>query len=53
MTRSARTGFILGWRDNELVAYARILKSEEEFDPVVIGRVIISGRARGESWAIS
>ena len=34
---------ILGWRDNELVAYARILKSEEEFDPVVIGRVIISG----------
>ena len=39
---------ILGWRDNELVAYARILKSEEEFDPVVIGRVIISGRARGE-----
>lgn len=39
---------ILGWRDNELVAYARILKSEEDFDPVVIGRVIISGRARGE-----
>ena len=30
------------------MAYARILKSEEEFDPVVIGRVIISGRARGE-----
>lgn len=39
---------ILGWRDNELVAYTRILKSEEDFDPVVIGRVIISGSARGE-----
>ena len=39
---------ILGWRDGKLVAYARILKSEEDFDPVVIGRVIISGRARGE-----
>ena len=34
--------------DNELVAYARILKSEEDFDPVVIGRVIISGSVRGE-----
>lgn len=39
---------ILGWRENELVAYARILKSEDEFEPVVIGRVIISGKARGE-----
>ena len=39
---------ILGWRDNELVAYARILKSEDDFEPVVIGRVIISGKARGE-----
>ena len=39
---------ILGWKNDELVAYARILKSEEDFDPVVIGRVIISGRARGE-----
>lgn len=39
---------ILGWRDGELVAYARILKSEEEFEPVVIGRVIISPAARGE-----
>lgn len=34
---------ILGWRDNALVAYARILKSEDDFEPVVIGRVIISG----------
>lgn len=39
---------ILGWRDNALVAYARILKSEDDFEPVVIGRVIISGNARGE-----
>ena len=39
---------ILGWKNDELVAYARILKSEDEFEPVVIGRVIISGKARGE-----
>ncbi|MDY1036096.1 GNAT family N-acetyltransferase [Lelliottia sp. CFBP8978] len=39
---------ILGWKDNELVAYARILKSEDDFEPVVIGRVIISSKARGE-----
>ena len=39
---------ILGWHDGELVAYARILKSEDDFEPVVIGRVIISGKARGE-----
>ncbi len=37
---------ILGWRDNELVAYARILKSEDDFEPVVIGRVIIAASAR-------
>ena len=29
------------------MAYARILKSEDDFEPVVIGRVIISGKARG------
>lgn len=39
---------LLGWRDGELVAYARILKSEETYDPVVIGRVIVSPAARGE-----
>ena len=39
---------ILGWKNDELVAYARILKSEDDFEPVVIGRVIISGNARGE-----
>ena len=40
---------LLGWRDGELVAYARILKSEEEFEPVVIGRVIVSPSVRGEA----
>ncbi|MCM7513614.1 GNAT family N-acetyltransferase [Enterobacter hormaechei] len=39
---------ILGWRGDDLGAYARILKSEDDFDPVVIGRVIVSGSARGE-----
>ncbi|MBV8042944.1 GNAT family N-acetyltransferase [Pluralibacter sp.] len=39
---------ILGWRNGELVAYARILKSENDIEPVVIGRVIISASARGE-----
>ena len=39
---------ILGWRDNELVAYARILKSYDELQPVVIGRVIVSEALRGE-----
>lgn len=40
---------LLGWRGDELVAYARILKSDDEFEPVVIGRVIISPAARGEA----
>lgn len=44
---------IFGWRDNELVAYARILKSGDDFEPVVIGRVIISGKARGEKTGLS
>jgi len=39
---------ILGWRDGKLVAYARILKSGDEFEPVVIGRVIVSQAVRGE-----
>lgn len=39
---------ILGWKDNQLVAYARILKSEDPLAPVAIGRVIVSGQARGE-----
>jgi ElaA protein len=39
---------ILGWRGDQLVAYARILKSDDALEPVVIGRVIISPAARGE-----
>jgi len=39
---------LLGWKDNELVAYARILKSDDELEPVVIGRVIVSPAVRGE-----
>ena len=39
---------LLGWRDGELVAYARILKSADPLEPVVIGRVIVSPAARGE-----
>lgn len=39
---------ILGWRDGKLIAYARILKSEEDIEPVVIGRVIVDAAVRGE-----
>lgn len=39
---------ILGWRDGKLIAYARLLKSENELEPVVIGRVIVDASARGE-----
>lgn len=39
---------LLGWKDNALVAYARILKSEDDLELVVIGRVIVSQAARGE-----
>ena len=39
---------LLGWRNEELVAYARILKSDREEEPVAIGRVIVSAAARGE-----
>lgn len=39
---------ILGWRDGQLVAYARILKSDVDIEPVVIGRVIVDARLRGE-----
>ncbi|POT59795.1 GNAT family N-acetyltransferase [Citrobacter amalonaticus] len=38
---------ILGWHNDELVAYARILKSADELEPVVIGRVIVSEALRG------
>ncbi|EPY8572179.1 GNAT family N-acetyltransferase [Shigella flexneri] len=39
---------ILGWHNGTLVAYERILKSDDELQPVVIGRVIVSEALRGE-----
>lgn len=39
---------ILGWHNGTLVAYAWILKSDDELQPVVIGRVIVSEALRGE-----
>lgn len=39
---------ILGWRDGKLVAYARILISDNGLEPVVIGRVIVDSGMRGE-----
>ncbi len=39
---------ILGWKADQLVAYARILKSDDDVSPVVIGRVIVSAQVRGE-----
>lgn len=39
---------LLGWKDDTLVAYARILVSDDEREPVVIGRVIVNTHARGE-----
>ncbi|NIY46051.1 GNAT family N-acetyltransferase [Cedecea colo] len=39
---------LLGWRDGKLVAYARMLKSDNELEPVVIGRVIVDPGMRGE-----
>ena len=35
-------------KNDELVAYARILKSDDDLEPVVIGRVIVSEALRGE-----
>ncbi len=42
---------ILGWKNDELVAYARILKSDDDLEPVVIGRVIVSvKRCVAKKW---
>lgn len=38
---------VLGISNGEIAAYARILKSDEPFDPVVIGRVLVSSQWRG------
>ena len=39
---------ILGWQGDRLVAYARLLKNEDDFSPVTIGRVIVNPAVRGE-----
>ena len=39
---------ILAVQEGEIVAYARILKSEDPLEPVVIGRVIVSSQLRGQ-----
>lgn len=39
---------ILAVEEGEIVAYARILKSDDPLEPVVIGRVIVSSRLRGQ-----
>ena len=38
---------LMGWQDDQLVAYARILDPESQGGDVVIGRVIIAPLARG------
>ncbi|MEX3020043.1 GNAT family N-acetyltransferase [Kluyvera sp. STS39-E] len=39
---------LLGWQGDQLVAYARILVSDDALEPVTIGRVIVSSVVRGE-----
>lgn len=39
---------ILGFHRGHLVAYARILNSDNALEPVVIGRVIVSPQLRGQ-----
>lgn len=38
---------LMGWQDDQLVAYARVLDPESQGGDVVIGRVIIAPLARG------
>lgn len=45
---SGENRHILGWRDNRLIACARILHSDHEETPLAIGRVIVAPAARGE-----
>lgn len=39
---------LLGWRDQQLVAYARLLKRHDSNMPVAIGRVVVAPQARGQ-----
>ncbi|WNN43100.1 MULTISPECIES: GNAT family N-acetyltransferase [Winslowiella] len=40
---------IIGWLDDKIVAYARVLTPQQSDQPVSIGRVIIAPEARGLS----
>lgn len=42
------TQHLMGWRDDQLVAYLRLLDPQSQGGDVVIGRVVTSPRARGE-----
>ena len=40
---------LMGWQNDQLVAYARLLDPESHAGDVVIGRVIVAPQARGQS----
>ena len=40
---------LMGWQNDQLVAYARLLDPESHAGDVVIGRVIVAPQARGHS----
>lgn len=44
---------ILGWRDNELVAYARILKAKRNLTLSSLGASLSAAARAVKSWAIS
>lgn len=39
---------LLGWRNQQLVAYARLLKRHDSGMPIAIGRVVVAPQARGQ-----
>ena len=45
---SGDTLHVMGWQDDKLVAYARLLDPESQGGYVVIGRVIIAPEGRGQ-----
>ena len=45
---SGDTLHLMGWQDDQLVAYARLLDPESQGGDVVIGRVIIAPQARDQ-----
>ena len=42
---------VMGWQNDELVAYARLLDPASHAGDVIIGRVIVAAQARGKSLA--